>query len=301
VQATLGPVTLTRVSDLSPQQHVDARVRAYYGFEFDEGDRLVGRSGQGVLEFERTQQLVRERVPAGCRIIDIGGATGLHAAALAERGDTVLLIDPVPRHVEEARRFGTFTAALGEARSLAVDDHSFDAALLLGPLYHLVHRRDRLRAWAEAIRVVRPGGWIFAAGISRLSAMAWATVIGPSIEHADGDSAMPQSGYPEKWRRLIEEGAGELGHNGFPSGHFHLADDLEEEAMAAGLLDVRVVGIEGPGAQAIEINRSHDPSLIAAARTLAEAFEAQPGLRDLSPHLLAFGRSPADDSTRHDP
>jgi SAM-dependent methyltransferase len=294
-------VTLTRVSDLSPQEHVDARVRAYYGFEFDEGDRLVGRSGQGVLEFERTQQLVRERVPAGSRIIDIGGATGLHAAALAERGDTVLLIDPVPRHVEEARRFGTFTAALGDARSLAVDDHSFDAALLLGPLYHLVHRRDRLRAWREAIRVVRPGGWIFAAGISRLSAMAWVTVIGPSIERADGDSAMPQSGYPEKWRRLIEEGAGEFGHNGFPGGHFHLADDLEEEAMAAGLVEVRVIGIEGPGAQAIEINRSHDPSLIAAARTLAEAFEAQPGLRDLSPHLLAFGRFPADDSTRHDP
>jgi hypothetical protein len=94
------------------------------------------------------------------------------------------------------------------------------------------------------------------------------------------------------WRRLIEEGAGELGHNGFPGGHFHLADDLEEEAMVAGLLDVRVIGIEGPGAQAIEINRSHDPSLIVAARTLAEAFESQAGLRDLSPHLLAMGRVP---------
>jgi hypothetical protein len=32
--------------------------------------------------------------------------------------------------------------------------------------------------------------------------------------------------------------------------------------------------------------------LIAAARTLAEAFESQPGLRDLSPHLLAMGRTP---------
>jgi len=147
-----GPrsVTLTRVSELSPQEHVDARILAYYGSEFDEGDRLVGRSGQGVLEFERTQQIVGEHVPAGSRIIDIGGASGLHAAALAERGDTVVLIDPVPRHVEAACRYGTFTAKLGDARSLPVDNGSFDAAMLLGPLYHLFDRRDRLRAWGEA-------------------------------------------------------------------------------------------------------------------------------------------------------
>ena len=278
------------MAELSPQEHVDARVLAYYGVEFDESDRLVGRSGQGVLEFERTQQIVGARVPAGSRIIDIGGASGLHAAAMAERGDNVLLVDPVPRHVAAARRYGTFRATLGDARSLPVDDDSFDAAMLLGPLYHLVDRRDRLRAWGEAIRVVRPGGWVFAAGISRLSAMAWVTVVGPSIELATGGTATPRSPFPEKWRRLIEEGAGELGHNGFPGGHFHLADDLEEEALAAGLCEVRVIGIEGPGAQATEISRSHDPLLIAAARTLAEAFESQPGLRDLSPHLLAVGR-----------
>lgn len=92
---------------------------------------------------------------------------------------------------------------------------------------------------------------------------------------------------------MIEEGTGELGRRGFPGGHFHLADDLEQEALDAGLLRVRVVGVEGPGAQAIEISRSHDPELVAAARTLAEAFESQPGLRDLSPHLLAMGQTPA--------
>ena len=279
------------MSDLSPQEHVDARVRTYYGSEFDEADRLVGRSGQGLLEFERTQEYVTQRVPAGSRIIDIGGAAGRHSAALAERGDTVLLIDPVPRHVQAALGHGTFAATLGDARAIPADADSFDAALMLGPLYHLVDRRARLRAWAEAIRVVRPGGWVFAAGISRLSALAWVTVIGPSIQRADGVAA-PDPGYAKRWRLLIEEGAGALSPNGFPGGHFHLVDDLEQEASDAGLLDVTVVGIEGPGAQAIEVSRSHDPSLVAAARTLAEAFESQPGLRDLSPHLLAMGRTP---------
>jgi hypothetical protein len=127
---------------------------------------------------------------------------------------------------------------------------------------------------------------------ARLSALAWVTVIGPSIERANGIAA-PRPGYAERWRLMIEEGAGELNPHGFPGGHFHLADDLEQEAVDAGLRDVTVIGIEGPGAQAIEVSRSHDPSLVAAARTLAEAFESQPGLRDLSPHLLAMGRTPA--------
>ena len=276
----------------SPQEHVDARVLSYYGAEFDESDRLVGRSGQGALELERTQQIVRDRVAAGSRIIDIGGASGVHAAALAGRGDRVLLIDPVPRHVEAAGAHGTFTAVRGDARSLPVGDHEFDAALLLGPLYHLVHRADRLRAWSEAIRVVRPGGWVFGAGVSRPAAMAWVTVIEPSIARATTGAPATGSPMPEKWRRMIEDGAGELGPAGFPGGHFHLADDLEQEAVDAGLRDVRTVGLEGPGAQAIEVSRSHDPRLVAAARTLAAAYESQPGLRDLSPPLLAMGRTP---------
>ncbi len=280
------------MADLPPQEHLDSRVLAYYGTEFDESDRLVGRSGQGLLEFERTQSILRDRLAAGSRIIDIGGATGTHASALAAQGHEVLLIDPVPRHVEAAKAHGTFSAALGDARSLPVDDHCFDAALLFGPLYHLVDRRDRLRVWGEAIRAVRPGGWILAAAVSRLSAMAWVTVIEPSIAFADWGVPVDRSPMPKKWRRMIEDGAGELGPRGFPGGHFHLADDLEQEALAAGLVGVRVIGIEGPGAQAIEISRSHARELVAAARTLAEAFESQPGLRDLSPHLLAMGRTP---------
>lgn len=144
----------------------------------------------------------------------------MHAAALAERGDEVLLIDPVPRHVDAARKHGTFAAEVGDARSLPADDNDFDAALLLGPPYHLVERGDRLRALEEAVRVVRPGGWVFAAGVSRLSAMAWVTVIEPSINLAISGMATTRVPLPERWRRLIAEGAGELGPRGFPGGHF---------------------------------------------------------------------------------
>jgi SAM-dependent methyltransferase len=274
------------------QDRIDERILTFYGSEFDESDRLVGRSGQGVLEFERTQQLVRERVSAGSRIIDIGGAAGVHAAALAERGDTVVLVDPVPEHVDAAGGYGTFTARVGDARRLDDADHSYDAALLLGPLYHLHDKADRLQALRESVRVVRPGGWVFAAGISRLVAAAWVSVIEPAIRFATDGTTTVRAPLPDNWRYLLEDGRGGFGDSGFPGGHRHLAEELADEATAAGILGVEVHGLEGPAGHALEVSRSLDPTLLDAARVLAKAFATQPGLRDLSPHLLAIGRTP---------
>ena len=66
---------------------------------------------------------------------------------------------------------GRVTAEVGDARDLPLADASFDAALVLGPLYHLTDRADRLRALAEVRRVVRPGGLIFVAAISRFASL----------------------------------------------------------------------------------------------------------------------------------
>ena len=86
------------------------------------------------------------------------------------------LIDPFAGHVEAARRGSDAqataplaSAEVGDARELAADDASADAVLLLGPLYHLVEPDERARALAEARRVLRPGGVLLAAAISRFA------------------------------------------------------------------------------------------------------------------------------------
>ena len=91
------------------------------------------------------------------RVLDVGGASGLYASWLSGRGYHVHLIDPVPLHREQATTDGRFSVAPGDARHLAEDDASYDAVLLLGPLYHLTERTDRVRTLAEARRVTRPG------------------------------------------------------------------------------------------------------------------------------------------------
>src|SRR2546425_749697 len=62
-------------------------------------------------------------------------------------------------------------AEVGDARVLRAGDGSVDAVLLLGPLYHLTDRAERLQALDEARRVVRQGGPVFVAAISRFASL----------------------------------------------------------------------------------------------------------------------------------
>src|SRR5665647_2637085 len=73
----------------------------HYANRKDEDARL--RGGQGRLEFARVQEIVRCNLPEGPqRILDVGGATGVHAEWLLADGHQVHLIDPVPSHVARA-------------------------------------------------------------------------------------------------------------------------------------------------------------------------------------------------------
>ena len=82
---------------------LDADILEYYD-RGDEQDRLTAANR---LELLRTQELLeRSLPPAPAAILDVGGGPGVYAAWLAERGYDVVLIDPVPLHVEQARARG---------------------------------------------------------------------------------------------------------------------------------------------------------------------------------------------------
>lgn len=259
------------------QRRIDSAIQAFYSEAFDEDARLTTRSPQGRLEFERTQEIVRAATPAPARVLDVGGATGVHAAALALSGYDVVLVDPVESQVAVAARIGTFAAVVGDARELDFPDGSFDAVLMAGPLYHLADRRDRLTALREARRVCRPGGSVHAAAIPRLSAFA-AAALDPDLFDAS----------PEDWLGLLRHGT-PVPSLRFPAGHYHTPLELEEELSTAGLQDVSVSGIEGPAGIAMESVTQASEADHAAALQLARTFAHTPDIRDFSNHLLGTG------------
>jgi ubiquinone/menaquinone biosynthesis C-methylase UbiE len=279
----LGPQAARGTVGLSQ----DPSIRRYYD-QGREHARLSG--GDGRLEFVRTQELVlRHLPPAPAAVLDVGGGAGIHAEWLARDGHRVHLVDPVPLHVEQATAAGQtagFTAALGDARALEAADASFDGVLMLGPLYHLVEHGDRVAALREAARVVRPGGPVMAAAISRFASLFDGLKRGYVAEPAFLDTL----------RGTIRHGRHEnpTGHPGwFTTAYFHRPEELRGEVEEAGLDLVELVAIEGPAGMFDHLEgRWEDEAWRSAALELVRAVEADPALLASGGHLLAVARRP---------
>jgi SAM-dependent methyltransferase len=244
-----------------------------------EATRLT-RSPHGRLEYLRTRELLRQELPgAPARVLDVGGATGVHAAWLARGGYSVCVVDPVPGHVAEAAALPGVEAEVGDARELSAPDGSADVVLVLGPLYHLRECSERALALSQARRVLRPGGLLAAAGISRyLSALEVGT--------NGGLTARLEPSIME----VIDTGSYD-GHVGFVPAHFHTAEELGAEVTAAGFTDVRVHGVEGPSWMALDVAGAEEFDVrLDAALRLARLVERDPLLINASAHFLAFAR-----------
>lgn len=264
----------------------DEALLAFYTSSENEAGRLS--LARNRLEFVRTQELLRVRLPAApARILDVGGGVGAHAAWLAGDGHDVHLVDVVPDHVREATNAARalargFTAAVGDARALDAAEASTDVCLLLGPLYHLPEAADRAAALQEAFRVTRPGGLVAAAAISRF---AW-----PMYELRNGSS--PCDG-AAAFAAALATGCGDpLGN--LPSAFSHRPQQLAEEMAAAGFVDIAVVGIEGPGwvLFARDLTEQRAASLVSAAACAARLYDSYPEMAAASAHLLGCGHRP---------
>lgn len=255
---------------------VDKAILDYYALGFE--DRRLRARVAGRIELLRTQEILRRHLPAPpALVLDIGGGTGVHAEWLAAAGFEVRLLDPVPAHVTAATAAG-LDAVLGHAGALPWDDAVADVTLLLGPLYHLVDPADRAAALAEAARVTRPGGLIAAAAISRHASLLELLAFGEVGDDAVGDL-----------RAVLETGINPPG-SGFTTAYFHRPDELAAEVAAAGLRDVQVLGVEGPGRpRLLTVDEDEAERLLASALNVARMLESDPLMVASSPHLLALG------------
>jgi SAM-dependent methyltransferase len=270
-------------------EQLDPEIAGHYG-DVSEEQRL----GPWNLERVRTWELLGRYLPSSpAVVVDVGGAAGVYALPLAAQDYEVHLVDPMAVHVEQALRASErqsatplASATVGDARGLDRADASVDAVLLLGPLYHLTERADRVRALAEARRVLRPGGVAVAAAISRFASTCDGLLRG----------YLDEPGFEAMVERVLRDGQ----HRNptgrpewFTTAYFHLPEELGQEVTEAGLRLQAVLAVEGPAWMLADIQeRLADPARRERVLAAIRRVETEPSLLGASAHLLAVAAAP---------
>lgn len=144
-------------------QHLETYYRQY-----NEDGRLLSRHGQ--VEYLTTMRYIKACLEgvSDPSILEIGAGTGRYSVTLAKQGLRVTALELIGHNLEILRSKLDGTEAIRTIQGNALDlselpDCSFDLTMLLGPMYHLYTREDKLRALSEAVRVTKPGGHILVA------------------------------------------------------------------------------------------------------------------------------------------
>lgn len=265
---------------------LEEQIIAYYN-RYDEDERL--EHDIGPLERARTRELLTRYLPhPPAVVLDVGGASGAYSFWLAGLGYEVHLVDIVPRHIEQARRVAQEDGSLplasmrvGDARQLDFASGFADAAILHGPLYHLPEREERLRAIAEARRVLKPGGVLLAFAVTRYAGLIYGLLRGYVF---DAD-------YLRMIRTEVQTGRRENPPDWlvtFPNAHFHHPDELRAELEEGGLAHEATLGILGPAWMVPDLDASWEND--AQRGVILEIARLTEGEPVLGPRLMAVAR-----------
>ena len=271
-----------------PRPTLDEEIQRHYDLGHEQ-NRLRHETGE--IERLRTEDILRRWLPSPPAVIcDVGGAAGVYAFPLAEKGYSVHLTDPVLLHIQQAQSYakeaGTALASIteGDARALNFPDAFAEAVLLLGPLYHLVENSDRLTALREACRVLKPGGILFAAAISRYASLM--------------DGLRSGAFKDEQFRQIIKADLSSGRHRNptnspeyFTTAYFHRPEELYSEIEEAGFQETRLLGIEGPAWGAAHFGSAFsDPAQRKTLLEMLSITEDEPSIAGASAHFLAIAR-----------
>ena len=278
---------------------VDADVLAGYDAGIEKG-RL--RKGIGLLEFERSKEILLERLPKPPAVIyDIGGAYGEYSWWLASLGYEAHLFDLSETNI---RMSGEMTAEYPDvslkaaqvyyARSVPRPDGSADAVLLMGPLYSITDHEERILALRESFRLLKKDGLLFSAALTPFSVLVSRLFVyrendTPKRRELDDPGVLSMIG------RALEDGCyvnpGRSVAEGIGSSHLHTAKALREELAEGGFVTDSVHGVMGgawlaPNLEELLAGKETRETLMKTVRML----DGQEEIIGLSGHLLAVSR-----------
>jgi ubiquinone/menaquinone biosynthesis C-methylase UbiE len=263
-------------------------INDYYAQEI-EANRLEQEAF--MLEGIRTKEIIERYVGnRKLEILDIGGGAGYYSFWLQQLGHSVTLVDLSPKNIELAKKYSESNGIklkkfeTGDAVNLKFADAQFDMVLLFGPLYHLIEQNDRIRALSEAARVLKPGGIILAAIISRYASL---------IDGFQRDLVKD-----DRFFKILIQDLGSGIHLNdtenpeyFTTAFFHTSKEIIAEISESGLRFEKLLPVESFGWMAPDFSeKSKDPIYMDKLLRVIRMVESNEELMPISPHLIAIAR-----------
>ncbi len=274
---------------------IDSNVLANYNAG-KERNRL--RKSIGLIEFERTKELILANLPAPPAVVyDIGGAYGEYSWWLASLGYEVHLFDISKTNIDmsaelssEYPGYSLKSSEICDARSINRPDKSADAILLMGPLYHITEKEERIIAIKESYRLLKDSGVIFVSALGRYSC-----VLGNLPKYGVKHRWFEEKEFIEMISREINDGnhiAPKSGNfNGIGTSHFHCLDELKCELALGGFPFTEVHGILGGAWLAPNIDELwKKPKSREALMTVVRLLDGREDIMLLSNHLLGIAK-----------
>ncbi|MBR2951183.1 MAG: class I SAM-dependent methyltransferase [Lachnospiraceae bacterium] len=232
---------------------IDATVLAGYNAGI-ERKRL--RAGIGLIEFERTKEILIDSLPTPPTVIyDIGGAYGEYSWWLSSLGYEVHLFDLSETNIKMSEELADEypgvclkSAMVCDARTIPRPEKSADVILLMGPLYSITEYEERIFAIKESYRLLKDGGILFSAALTPYSVLIPRIVTYHEDDTKKGmeldnpavmsiiERALIDGCYINPEKKIA---------NGLGSSHLHTAKALREELMDGGFTTTTVHGVMG--------------------------------------------------------
>jgi S-adenosylmethionine-dependent methyltransferase len=240
------------------------------------------------LEYDLTWRYLTRYLPPTGSILEIGAGTGRYTLALCKRGYSVTAVDLSAALLERCKLRlagaglqGQVQFVVADARDLhAVPTTTFDAVLLMGPLYHLVFEEDRREALRQALDRLRSGGLLFSTHLSRLGVLGdLMRKIPEWIEQGEVVRSLLERG-----RRPDNQSRG-----GF-RGYFARISEIRPLHEALGIQTIVLAGVEPAISADDEIYNNLQGSRRELWLDLLEEVSADETTVGASRHLLYVGR-----------
>lgn len=243
------------------------------------------------LEGIRTKEIIERYIEKpDLEVLDIGGGAGFYSFWLQEKGHNVTLVDLSPKNVELVRKYSETTGRklkkfeTGDAVNLNSSNEQFDLVLLLGPLYHLTDRAERIKALAEATRVLKPQGVLLSAFISRYASL---------IDGFNRDLVVDN----QFFNLLINDLQTGIHLNEtdnleyFTTAYFHTPKEIITEITESGLKFEKLIPVESFGWIVKDFNeKEKDPNYMEKLLEVIKMVETNEDLVAISPHIIAVAR-----------